>query len=77
MMCSPGALLFLLTNPLYLHCLHNLRSCTSSNWFCHWSLPPPHVADNGAEGRAREQEAILGKPEQKRRKPSVQRGRAS
>ena len=34
------------TPPLYLHCLQNLRSCTLSNWFCHWTLPPPHVADN-------------------------------
>ena len=46
MMCAPGTVLFPLTTPLYLRCLHNLRSCTLSNWFCHWTLPPPHVADN-------------------------------
>ena len=42
MMCAPATVLF----PLCLRCLHNLRSCTLSNWFCHWTLPPPHVADN-------------------------------
>ena len=46
LMCPPGTVLFPLTNPLYLHCLQDLRSCTLSNWFCHWTLPPPHVADN-------------------------------